>query len=288
MANKMIKCKTCGTEIAANAKVCPSCGAKNKKPFFRKPIFWIFVIIVVAIIGAVSSGSNEPEIDYSKPDFIVTADEIMSQYSENSVTAQEKYGGKVVCVTGKISSISEYTVSLEGDDDENWLTDIVLSLASGQNDVIKSISKGMKITATGKCDNTDFFDDIELKQVKIDTKGIEVITTEKTEPQATEENVIIDVDIDDLIEDYDSNSVSADEKYKDKTIRVRGRINSIEDGYIKLESTDEWVWDNVYAYYNSDEDVKSLKKGEKVTVTGVCKGEDIFSTIEIKKCTVEK
>ncbi|NOW20903.1 rubrerythrin [Clostridium saccharobutylicum] len=29
--SKMIKCKTCGADIASSAKTCPSCGAKNKK-----------------------------------------------------------------------------------------------------------------------------------------------------------------------------------------------------------------------------------------------------------------
>ena len=32
--SKMIKCKHCGQEIAKSAKVCPSCGGKNKKPFY--------------------------------------------------------------------------------------------------------------------------------------------------------------------------------------------------------------------------------------------------------------
>lgn len=286
MANKMIKCKACGAEIAANAKVCPNCGAKNKKPFFKKPVFWIFIVIVALIIGVSSSGSKEIPIDYSKPDFTVTADDIMREFSENSVSAQEKYGDKVVCVTGKISSISEYTIRLSGDDDENWLANVVLSLASGQDDVIKSVSKGMEIKVTGKCSSTDFFDDIEIKNVRLDTSGIEIKTTE-SKPE-TQENEVIDVDIDDLLEAYDNNSVAADSEYKDKTVRLSGKIYSIEDGYIKLEGTDEWNWTYVYAYYNSDEDVKSLKKGNKVTITGVCKGEDLFSDIEIKKCTIEK
>ena len=35
MAAKLIKCKSCGADIAANAKTCPQCGAKNKKPFYK-------------------------------------------------------------------------------------------------------------------------------------------------------------------------------------------------------------------------------------------------------------
>ena len=33
---KLKKCETCGQEIAKSCKVCPNCGAKNKKPFYKK------------------------------------------------------------------------------------------------------------------------------------------------------------------------------------------------------------------------------------------------------------
>ena len=34
--SKMKNCKACGAEIATSAKSCPKCGAKNKKPFYKK------------------------------------------------------------------------------------------------------------------------------------------------------------------------------------------------------------------------------------------------------------
>lgn len=60
--SKMVNCKACGAEIADSAKACPSCGAKNKKPIFKKWWFWaIIVILVIGIAGGSSGGSNEPE-----------------------------------------------------------------------------------------------------------------------------------------------------------------------------------------------------------------------------------
>ena len=56
--SKIIKCKTCGSDIASNAKSCPSCGAKNKKPFYTKVWFWVLAII---IIGAIGGGSHSNE-----------------------------------------------------------------------------------------------------------------------------------------------------------------------------------------------------------------------------------
>lgn len=55
--SKMIKCKTCGMNIAKSAKSCPSCGAKNKKPFYTR--WWFVIIAVFVIIGALGSGGTE-------------------------------------------------------------------------------------------------------------------------------------------------------------------------------------------------------------------------------------
>lgn len=53
MSNKMMNCKTCGEEIAKSAKKCPKCGAKNKKPIYKKKRFYLLVIIVLAIVVGV-------------------------------------------------------------------------------------------------------------------------------------------------------------------------------------------------------------------------------------------
>ena len=39
---KMIHCKACGKEIAANAKSCPSCGAKTKSQSIKEYGFGVY------------------------------------------------------------------------------------------------------------------------------------------------------------------------------------------------------------------------------------------------------
>lgn len=67
MKNKIIKCKSCGADIASSAKHCPSCGAKNKKPIYKRIWFWILmVILLIAIIDFVVSkvtGGNAESLD---------------------------------------------------------------------------------------------------------------------------------------------------------------------------------------------------------------------------------
>ena len=45
--DKMRICKICGAEISASAKSCPSCGAKNKPPVYKRIWFWLFIALVV-------------------------------------------------------------------------------------------------------------------------------------------------------------------------------------------------------------------------------------------------
>ncbi|MEG1410862.1 MAG: Ltp family lipoprotein [Terrisporobacter sp.] len=54
---KMIKCKYCPKEIASNAKFCPGCGAKNKKPLYKRP--WFIVIAFFVIVGAISGAGDD-------------------------------------------------------------------------------------------------------------------------------------------------------------------------------------------------------------------------------------
>lgn len=60
---KLVVCSNCNTPIAKNAEICPSCGAKNQKPFYKKWWFILFIIVIaVGAIGGISSiGRNQKE-----------------------------------------------------------------------------------------------------------------------------------------------------------------------------------------------------------------------------------
>lgn len=61
--NKMTNCKTCGAEIASSAKTCPSCGAKNKPPAYRRVWFWLLIVFVVIPTIGLIYGSNDDNSD---------------------------------------------------------------------------------------------------------------------------------------------------------------------------------------------------------------------------------
>ena len=51
MSKKLMACKSCKQEIAKNAKICPHCGAKNKKPIFKKWWFWVIIAVLIVSFG---------------------------------------------------------------------------------------------------------------------------------------------------------------------------------------------------------------------------------------------
>ena len=57
---KMTVCKSCNAPILKKAKVCPNCGVKNKKPFYKR-VWFILLIIIVAFIALISIFSDESE-----------------------------------------------------------------------------------------------------------------------------------------------------------------------------------------------------------------------------------
>ena len=106
----LIKCKVCGEEIAKSAKTCPKCGAKVKKPIYKK--WWFIAIVIVAIIIAISSAGGSKDttettntsnvsapqetIEYTKYDVSTLLDEL----EWNALSAEEKHNKEYVEITG--------------------------------------------------------------------------------------------------------------------------------------------------------------------------------------------
>lgn len=94
---KLIKCSVCGNDMAKNAKKCPNCGAKNKKPFYKRKLFWIIAVVVLCILINLLSGLKKPESVVQAEDLI---DEIgkVSIDSEEAIIAAEQ---AVAALTGE-------------------------------------------------------------------------------------------------------------------------------------------------------------------------------------------
>lgn len=93
--SKLVKCKSCGSEIARKAKICPNCGAKNKKPFYLKWWFWLFIVIVFC--GIVPSENSETQ-----------------QVDQVDQVEQEEKSESIVLISGEAGAYGEMFTTNKG------------------------------------------------------------------------------------------------------------------------------------------------------------------------------
>ena len=158
---KLMKCKSCGNEISKSAKSCPSCGAKNKKPFYKK--WWIWAIIVVFVIaiawvgGGNDSSTNKPiEVDSEEAITYEAVDlnDMFESLKNNALKAETEYQNKYVEITGKIcnfDSDGEY-ISVEPANAGELNFDSVMCYIKNDNqkNFLLEKNKGDIITIRGK------------------------------------------------------------------------------------------------------------------------------------------
>lgn len=120
--NKMTKCKSCGADIASSAKHCPSCGAKNKKPIYKRVWFWILVVVLlIAIADFVASKVNPSDsieiettteedsnayVDRSEATVEIDCDKLAEAYNKNLDYYDKILNNQVAEWSGTITSIA--------------------------------------------------------------------------------------------------------------------------------------------------------------------------------------
>lgn len=155
---KMTKCKTCGAEIAKNAKVCVACGAKNKKINW---ILWAIVAVVVVIIASSAGGSDKPaNIDnaqVNEEEVIVytqyTVAEMINDLEANALKAEKKYLDQYVEITGKLQTIDSdgsYISLRPADDPYSFVNAMCYIQDDAQLDKVLEMSTDDTVTLKGK------------------------------------------------------------------------------------------------------------------------------------------
>ena len=158
---KMIKCKSCNKEIASNAKVCPNCGAKNKKPFYKSIWFWvIIVIIVIGVVGGNDSSSSRDDLNSDKPvenktvEYTkIDVDTLEDDLTNNAAAAKDKYKDNYYEITGRLGTIDSDLkyISLLSATNEWDISGIHCTIKdSATKDVVKSLTKDQTIVVKGK------------------------------------------------------------------------------------------------------------------------------------------
>ena len=161
---KLIKCKICGATIASSAKVCPSCGAKNKKPIFKRWWFWIILIVVAFVSlgrGATSgkdsrntSGqTSESVVKESREDYIASCEKVDYKDVERN---PDTFKGKRIKVTGKVIQVSEGwgdTVTLRIEEDKGNVWYVSYTHKEGESRILENDV----ITCFGECKGVESY-----------------------------------------------------------------------------------------------------------------------------------
>lgn len=177
--NKMTTCKSCGAEIATSAKACPNCGAKNKKPIFKRVWFWVLAVLLVLGIAGSAGGSGsetsttpannastsqneqtasedvnteapqEEVIEYAE----VTTDELSDALEANAMNASDTYKGNYFAVTGRLSNIdaSGKYIGLVDINDE-WSFNVIQCYIKSEEQLekVKAMTTDDTVTVRGK------------------------------------------------------------------------------------------------------------------------------------------
>lgn len=96
MNKKMQKCKTCGSEIAINAKTCPNCGAKNKSPLDKYVGLIVLCVIVFLgiVIGTAKNDVKEDETTIQVNNTVATVTNAFT--GDCGITAKAEMGDSII------------------------------------------------------------------------------------------------------------------------------------------------------------------------------------------------
>jgi len=121
-------------------------------------------------------------------------------------------------------------------------------------------------------------------------------TPPKTEPAPPPTGQEMQVKAGDLIKDYQSNALAADNKYKGKRMTISGKVGSVQKsglyGYVLQLMPEE---DNDFSLtglmcilgHEPPPEAAALKEGDAVKVTGTCDGKTV-GQLKISRCVLAK
>jgi hypothetical protein len=125
----------------------------------------ILIIIISAATGLYLFYKKHPDITKTKPDYKITAIELQKEFDTDEQGASQKFGNKVLEVTGTISSINvsegnNINITLKTGND---MSSVICTLPSGPE--ITALKPGNSATIRGVC--SGFLMDVLLNNCAI-------------------------------------------------------------------------------------------------------------------------
>ena len=120
----------------------------------KKHIASLVTLIVFSIlaVGSTESEEDTKEVQSKAPSYTLSANQLYREYENNEVSADAKYKGKIVIVSGKIQDVGkdimdEPYIVIGG---EGFLDGVQCSFAKSQESSIARLSKGQNVKVKGE------------------------------------------------------------------------------------------------------------------------------------------
>jgi len=131
-------------------------------------IIILSLVIIVAggvIVGLIMYNKTDPDLSGVKADFVVSPSQLFEEFLGNEAEATEKYSGKIIEVTGIVSSFEEGSGSAVSIhlDSGNLMGDVIFTL--GVEGDMPGIKEGDSVTLRGQC--SGFLMDVLLNNAVI-------------------------------------------------------------------------------------------------------------------------
>ncbi len=151
-----IRCKKCVREVNIKEKYCPVCGNLIKKNIFARAVLFIIAVSIVFYIypKLTNKIDEKTHVKYFDPAVSITASRLYEIYEQNEPSADKKFKGKVVSVSGAIGSIGKdmigkFNICLKT---QNNLCGIQCFFDKAHKKEVVAQEKGADTTITGRCD----------------------------------------------------------------------------------------------------------------------------------------
>ena len=172
----MKTCKECGTEISSKAKVCPKCGL-DQRNFLKKHkgLAITLAIVCIIIVGVSSDESNntvqtESKVSEQKVENVMEVDHLQlhQEYMDNPISADAKYKGKILKLTGTVGTIDREIagntyITFEID----FLKGIRVTFKKSEESKVAQLKKGQQVTVQGECTGTLLSTTVALNNCEI-------------------------------------------------------------------------------------------------------------------------
>ena len=258
-----IECPSCGTEVSKAATKCPFCGAKLRKPFYKRGGFvflvWVCILGGLGYVGATQFGLDY--IDLAKKGGtwlhnVIVAEEPAAETPTEAVPADTPAPEKEAAANTETAAEPEKAPEKEAAEEATEAEP-----AQEAADEEEAAEEEVPVVAP------------------VETAETQATAEKPAEKPIENSNGVISCTAAEITKSFEENVLAGNLDYRGKRCQVSGTIRNFgevgDQAYVVLEGWNSGSLVGVRCFVDSAEDIKVLagmKSGQRLTMEGTCVG----------------